>query len=255
METESKVASRLALLTEQGADRFDPVRFCYITALVRRSVEKHAPVRRRLEHKALRALDDYQVRFENARQEAARHVTRIANEHPDAAKQIRGRFHQCDFHGVGRLAGRRARGRGGSMLAKLGDRITQAGQHFSENAMQFSLDARLLRQEEEVAMSLGSSPAGHGAPPYMPDAGLRAFQLFERTWANYYADKLVTQAINHVPENPGHLNTQMLATRCLSAMRKLAPAYLRRWVTYMETLFWLEGAGRDDKSRTIKGGR
>jgi hypothetical protein len=255
METKRTAASRLASLTKQGADRFDPVRFCYITALVRRSVEKHAPVRRRLEHKALQALDDYQVRFENARQEAARHVTRIAKEHPDAAKQLRGRLDQCDFPGVGRLAGRLDRGRGGSMLAKLGDQIAQAGQRVSENAAPFSLDERLQRQEKEVVMSLGGSPAGHGAPPDMPDARLRAFQLFERTWADHYADKLVTQAVNHVPENPGHLNTQMLATRCLSAMRKLAPAYLRRWVTYMETLFWLEGAGRDDNSRTTRGSR
>jgi hypothetical protein len=26
-------------------------------------------------------------------------------------------------------------------------------------------------------------------------------------------------------------------------------------VTYMETLFWLEGAGRDDNSRTTRGSR
>jgi hypothetical protein len=255
METERAVTSRLALLTEQGADRFDPIRFSYIASLVRRSAGKHAPVRCRLEHKALHALDDYQVRFEKARQEAAQHVTRIGAEPPDAAERIRGRFDQCDFHGVRRLAGRIERGRGGSVLAMLRDQIAQAGRLVSENAAQFSLDALLQRQEEDVFGSLGRSPAGQGAPPTTPNAGLRAFQLFERTWANHYADKLVTHAINHVPENPGHLNTQMLATRCLSAMRKLSPAYLRRWVTYLETLFWLEGAGRDDKSRTTKASR
>ena len=256
MDRPASAASRLAELTEQGADRFDPVGFHFIDSLVRRSMEKPAPVRRCLERKALEALDDFQVRFETARQEAAHHVSRTAEANPDAARQIRARFDQGDFQGVRRLAERNDRGCGRSVLAMLSDEIARAGHLAGENAALFSLDTLMQRQEEAVVGSLGRSTTAQDSPSYTPTPSLRAFQLFERAWATHHADTLVAHAVNHIPENPGHLNSQMLATRCLSAMHKLAPAYLCRWVTYMETLLWLEGAGRDDsRPITAKAGR
>lgn len=251
MQTLRGAASWLAQLTERGADRFDPARFRYIAALVRRSAEKHAPVRRRLADKALIALDDYQRRYEAARNEAAGHMARIAVTHPDAAERVRRHFDQCHFHGIRRLAKRLDRGRHGGVLAELNDQIARAGRIANQDAAKVSLDALLRQQEEAVVASAGIPADARDAPPSMAEASLRSFRLFEKTWAAHHAETLVTHAITHVPDNPGHLNRQMLVIRCLSAMRRFAPAYLRRWVTSVETLLWLEGAGEDDNTPRI----
>jgi len=57
------------------------------------------------------------------------------------------------------------------------------------------------------------------------------------------SDKLVTRAIREGPKNAGPLNQQMLAIRSLTTMRKLSPQYLNRFISYIDTLFWLEQAG------------
>ena len=56
------------------------------------------------------------------------------------------------------------------------------------------------------------------------------------------ADKVVTQALEEVPAEAGPLNPQRLATRSLATMRDLSPHYLSRFVSYVDTLFWLEQA-------------
>ena len=61
------------------------------------------------------------------------------------------------------------------------------------------------------------------------------------------ADKVVNQALAEVPESAGPLNPQRLATRSLETMRDLSPHYLSRFVSYIDTLFWLEQAERNLK--------
>ena len=56
------------------------------------------------------------------------------------------------------------------------------------------------------------------------------------------ADKLVTQSIKHAPENAGPLNPQMLVIHSLATMRDLSPHYMSRFVSYIDTLMWLEQA-------------
>ena len=61
------------------------------------------------------------------------------------------------------------------------------------------------------------------------------------------ADKVVTQALAEVPEDCGPLNPQRLATRSLETMRDLSPHYLSRFVSYIDTLFWLEQAEKSTR--------
>ena len=52
-----------------------------------------------------------------------------------------------------------------------------------------------------------------------------------------------------LPQNPGPLNPQMLAIKSLSTMRELSPDYLNRFVSYVDTLLWLERSeAQPDKS-------
>jgi len=59
--------------------------------------------------------------------------------------------------------------------------------------------------------------------------------------------KLETRAVEEILEDSGPLNSQRLAVRSLAAMRDLSPHYLSRFVTYMETLFWLEQADKEKR--------
>jgi hypothetical protein len=242
-------------LAEQKADRFDPARFCYIAALVRRSASKPPTVRRRLEEKALEAIDGYRKRFETARKGAAARMARLATTHPDKAKKLSRCFDQCDFTGLRRVADRVEGKSGPSVLAALNDQLAMTGRLANQNAAQGSLYALLQQQEEALVASSGNSPDRPDAPTSMRTIRLRAFHFFEEDWARHHAETVVEHAIGHVPENPGHLNTQMLVTRSLAAMRRLSPDYLHRWVSHMETLLWLEEAGREDPSRLAKAHR
>jgi hypothetical protein len=243
MATRQSAESKLAQLTAQGADRFDPVRFCYIAALIRRSAEKQARVRHRLEDRALEALSDYQKQFEAVRQEDFRQTASIADPHADQTGMPDSGFDKCEF-----LAGRHLdQGGNGkeekSALAVLADLIGRAGRLADDNAARVSVDALLKQHEKEIVATLGrSSPDAHTGSRPAPNDRLRALYFFRENEAVRHCTDLVSQALGHVPENPGHLNSQMLVTRCLEAMKRISVAYLQRWVSQMETLLWLETA-------------
>ncbi len=244
--------SRLAVLMERGAHRFDPVRFCYIESLVRRSSGKQRSVCRLIEKKILEALSDFQDHFDKARAKAAKVVTRVSSEYPDSAHQIRKLFEDGDFRGVQRLGGRLDRGDSQKAFAALTNQIAQGGPTLDEHETQLSFNDLLLRQEDEVVQSFGNSLADEGSTERRETLELRSFHLLKESWAKLHYDRLVTRAIEERPENPGPLNAQMLATRSLSAMRKLSPNYLTRFVSYIDTLLWLEQTIDDVKPRIVK---
>lgn len=109
-----------------------------------------------------------------------------------------------------------------------------------------AFDEFLRQQEDTVVQSLTDINAQPEEPQDEQPGELRSARLFRQAQLKQFADSLVEQAIKDSPENPGPLNPQMLAIRALTNMRDLSPHYLNRFVTYIDTLFWLEQA--DDKS-------
>ena len=67
---------------------------------------------------------------------------------------------------------------------------------------------------------------------------------FRETWSRIAAEDQVTQAVERGPANAGPLNSHMLVLRTLSLLRGLSPDYLRRFLSQMETLQWLEQASQ-----------
>ncbi len=244
-EMMDKLESRLVLLKERGAHRFDPVRFCYIESLSRRSIGKQTSVCRLLEQKALKALDDYQERFDEARAEAANIAAHISSNYPDSTGMICELFENCDFKGVRRLAGRLDRDNSQREFVTLLNHMAQRVELSDENETRFSFDDLLQRQENEVIQSVGDSLADEGSIQSGCKTALRSFHIFKETWAKLYSDKLVKNAIKERPKDPGPLNAQMLVTRSLSAMHNLSPSYLNRIVSYIDTLLWLEQASKE----------
>jgi hypothetical protein len=52
----------------------------------------------------------------------------------------------------------------------------------------------------------------------------------------------MTQSLAQVPENAGPLNSDRLVLRVLQTLREVSPAYLNRYVAYLDALMWLDQA-------------
>jgi hypothetical protein len=109
------------------------------------------------------------------------------------------------------------------------------------------------RGEDEMPEETGASPAINTDSPFGNEvSGLRSYQLFRESWARRHSDKLVSDAVRDLPENPGPLNSQLLVTRSLIIMRSLSPNYLMRFISYVDTLLWLEDASQTIFHEDIK---
>jgi hypothetical protein len=71
---------------------------------------------------------------------------------------------------------------------------------------------------------------------------LKALGYFRSTWSKLSTDRRVTQSLATVPEKAGPLNSHQLVHRSLVLMRELSPVYLQHFVSYVDTLLWLEQA-------------
>jgi hypothetical protein len=70
---------------------------------------------------------------------------------------------------------------------------------------------------------------------------MKSVRQFSEVWSKISADQQVVQALHRAPENAGPLNSQKLMLRSLELMRTLSPDYLRRFLSHMDSLLWLEG--------------
>lgn len=138
------------------------------------------------------------------------------------------------------------------------------------------LDARLaaLRSQTErapevshvhSAQSVSRGPLGqladglvarhqHSAPPsgateqsisgvatqWSSERELGTLRQFRGSWARLSAEQRLRQALAQVPAQAGPLNSNHLVHRALVTMQETSPAYLQRFVNYVDTLLWLD---------------
>ncbi len=233
----ASMQATLAMLIEHGINRFDPVRFCYIESMIHRAVAQRKPVADALAERAGTALGEYQADFNRAKSDAALIVSRTIAEAPESSKQLAELFEACDFKGVARLAERLKRKQQSGPLAAL---LSQLLQH--ESTTTATSSNGLL------------SPEAHQMPSFSLSGELKSLQLFRESWGKRYAEKRIRQVIDNAPENPGPLNPEMLVVRSLTSMRDLSPSYINRFITYLDTLNWLEQAGEEIQSDKSKKG-
>jgi hypothetical protein len=75
-----------------------------------------------------------------------------------------------------------------------------------------------------------------------PVAELKTLRYFRSTWSRLSAHQRLTQSLAQVPTNAGPLNSQHLVHRALTLMRDASPEYLNRFISYVDTLLWLDQA-------------
>lgn len=258
-------------LAKTGADLFDPPRLRVIQSMARRALDQRPSVRSILDKKALAALAAYQARLSEAREQAETLATRVVAQFPESAERVRSLFAGGDFSALKRLETRLHRE--GALaqgpqetgpLAMLTRQIDQRSFPVDRNKQEASLGDLLLQHEDAV---LQTSSIEESQPESIPlsasdkhqqaafgdsHSGDRQIELhslrqFRELLARLDSEKLVTRVIGEGPEAPGPLNPQALVIRTLATLRELSPDYLRRFVSYVDTLLWLEQAGEASK--------
>lgn len=103
-------------------------------------------------------------------------------------------------------------------------------------------------REHAVAPPVASQPAAAVRPtPHSPPEArplqapeLKSVAYFHSTWAKLCTEQQLTQTLAQASENAGPMNSQHLVLRALKVMRDRSPDYLQGFMSYVDTLIWLE---------------
>lgn len=112
----------------------------------------------------------------------------------------------------------------------LADLLAYLGEH--------TLDASSFPSSGTPRARWLSQPKGGAAPA----TELKSVAYFRQTWSKLSTEQQLTQTLAQAPENAGPMNSQHLVLRALQAMRDLSPDYLQGFMSYVDTLIWLEQA-------------
>lgn len=237
--TDATLQAQLAALQDSSADRFDPVQFHFIEALWRRAEAHSGGARDAIERKSRNALRNYQQRLEEAQAEAAVIVEQLSAYSQDIGEQAQTLFAAHDFRQLRRLQIRltsSAKPRGLAELASSFD-----SERPTNTASANDLDDVLRRQERDIAATVSSAASltGARAPQTGPNELASGRQL--RQSQNRSSTRLrVQRAISECPEDAGPLNPQRLVIRALTTMEGLSADYTNRFMTYVDTLLYLQ---------------
>ncbi|WP_372796621.1 DUF2894 domain-containing protein [Litorivivens sp.] len=169
-------------------------------------------------------------------------LTRAENEREAVATKLLQRAEQClaAAHQTQSLDDKvtAAATNTSSLLAELVDSLRQDAVQAAAPVLS-KLDQQLQDQNTRLLGEALPTPVPDDAP--QPEAdGLRAAQKFRHTQQRHAKRKTVEFALERRPENPGPLNPQMLAVKILSEIQAVSPAYLERYVSFMDALVTLE---------------
>ncbi len=208
-QTASSLRAAVTALRDSGADRFNPVRFRYIQALATRSREQAGPVASLLEKKAWEALQVYQAAYAGERADVRALLEGAGEQQPQIRAQLADLFQSGDFKAARRLAGRPDTSEAVAALASL-------------------------------TRELESSPNGSTVGTGCERTEMKALRHHRETLRRQYAERLLYSALRDAPDDAGPLNPRKLALRSLHIMLDTSPACLGHFVSYLETLYWLE---------------
>ena len=234
---------RIRALKELGANQFDPVRFCFIESLHRRAKSARAVVAGILELKVQQALINYQDRLSQAQEDAEPLVTKMKALFPESSDQIQNTFDCYDYVGLVNLLEVLEQKHNKLSFSDLSDQLLHNGDNSNDSA---SLSfGELLQQQERALFNPTDDPRLVNHPVKRE---LKSIRRFRETQEALNMDKLVRQSIKEGPENPGPINPHMLAIRALSNMQNLSPQYLKYFISYIDTVFWLESTSDESIS-------
>jgi hypothetical protein len=96
-----------------------------------------------------------------------------------------------------------------------------------------------------------AAPFGLAEDPHELDSVRR----FRRAWSSSRTQDQLEQAVSRKPANAGPLNSHALVLQSLALMADLSTDYLRRFLTQVETLQWLERVAEAPRPSPGKAGK
>lgn len=211
--------------------QYNPVRFRFIESMADKALEHRRSVADIIEKKALQALSDYVKEY-------------IA-------------FQKCTVPDNILLNGQKNSSQG--RLAKLTQEMFQSSDT-DGLVSKPSLEDELRLQEKEVMHSISGTMTGKHIDNFSNNINnsnssikeLSVMRHFRQSQAKHNSEKLLTRIIQEGPDDAGPLNSQALIIRSLTIMSDLSPDYISRFVSYMDTLLWLEQAGEEGATKKRK---
>ncbi|MEH6570807.1 MAG: DUF2894 domain-containing protein [Halioglobus sp.] len=235
-------------LRENGAHRFDPVRFRFIESMATQAAQQSRPVEKLINDKTLDAIYSYTEDLAVAREHAATLITANAKENPDKALLLQQLFDQCRYREIGRITARRGLPDKVALLQGLTAALAQEKANVQSEDAELPFSELIARQEKEALGHLDASSASSTHSASTSGFELKSTKRFRDSRAKARADQVVKRAIEECPEDAGPLNPQRLTIDSLAAMRELSPHYLNRFVEHIDTLLWLETLAKETKS-------
>ena len=104
-----------------------------------------------------------------------------------------------------------------------------------------------LNRHIEQASQHQAGFAGTGRRPgneLADRAEMKSLRGFRQAWARVAAQDQLDKAVGRGPQNAGPLNSHVLVLRSLALMRELSPDYLRRFMSHLDALLWLDQANQ-----------
>lgn len=238
---ECELEAALLAVRDSGAERFDPVRFQVISAMADKALTHRSRTARLVRQRALVRLTAYQESFQREQKKAEPLPEQIERQYPAHGEQARKLFNAHRFAQLQQLACKLQRTATDNPVAQLSEQLL-AAEPTSAKAQSTPLKPHdfMRQQERELTRpaATNTSPADL-AWTHQPTP-LKSAQQCRESLAQLEAEHLVSQASRAVPEDSGPLNPQKLAIRSLLTLRELSPGYLGRFVSYLDTLAWLE---------------
>lgn len=231
---------KLNALEMRGAGQFSPFAFHYCRKLCQK-LEKN----RSDNHAAIKKISDkinaLDLDFNEAYSFAASQLkTLIINteKHAELKQALEtGRFQEISKNALRVRHAEAYTAQIATPIQSLTKRLNSLSQDRAHKDQSDNLDSFLQQADSELANSFEGDAQVH--PADTPQI-LQSMQLFKQSQQQFSSEHLVQQAIADSPENPGPLNPHMLTIRSLTLMQELSPKYLERFVSYIDTVNWLE---------------
>ncbi|MBV1882234.1 MAG: DUF2894 domain-containing protein [Pseudomonadales bacterium] len=260
-DQDDTLQSKIDLLTQAGADRHDPIRFRYLESLVQRAIGQRKSIKLILENKAEKVLADYTAKYLQAKEAAKAILIEVSKSYPHSKEAILLQYRHCDFKKVEQIQTHLQRHQYQGDLAKLTDQILQENPAFQNHSKTLSFDDLLKQQEQEVAQSFEkngnianiSNDDIKSLPPLQEKLqDLKSAHVYKQALSKLKSEELIRHLLTDGPENPGPINSHGLASRSLTLMGELSPKYLNRYISYLDSLLWLEAASESKGSKKKK---
>lgn len=231
-------------MQDSGVNKFDPARFAYIQSLANKLSDQPALIAGLLVERLVKSIAELNNDFRSAQQKAQATIRQVALNNPQLAGKLESVYKTGDLRAIERLVKRTQRQQHfqqtivalQGLTHQLSKREIQA-----KTPAESSIDDFLQAQEQEMLEDCGIQDFREGHQE------LRALKYFRESWVKDHAERVLEQAVQSLPTDAGPLNSQKLAIKSLAAMQELSPEYVNRFVSYMDTLLWLEQQGMPGK--------